>query len=81
MLDRAVERVGRAPKYTVSNQGPQFRGEYGAWCKRHGVKHRPSFGMFHDVAVHSSARGTARAGLATRARGIVQEAIWIAAGR
>jgi len=40
MLDRAVERVGRAPKYTVTDQGPQFWGEYWAWCKRHGVKPR-----------------------------------------
>jgi transposase InsO family protein len=40
MLDRAVERVGQAPKYTVSDQGPQFCGEYRAWCKRHGVKPR-----------------------------------------
>ena len=40
MLDRAVERVGRAPTYTVTDQGPQFWGEYRAWCKRHGVKPR-----------------------------------------
>jgi len=40
MLDRAVERVGGAPKYTVTDQGPQFWGEYRAWCKRHGVKPR-----------------------------------------
>jgi transposase InsO family protein len=40
MLDRAVERVGRAPKYTVTDQGPQFWGEYLLWCDRHGVKPR-----------------------------------------
>jgi len=40
VLDRAVEQVGRAPKYTVTDQGPQFWGEYRAWCKRHGVKPR-----------------------------------------
>jgi putative transposase len=40
MLDRAVERVGRAPKYTVTDQGPQFWSEYLGWCERHGVKPR-----------------------------------------
>ena len=40
MLDRAVERVGRAPKYTVTDQGPQFSGRYLQWCGRHGVKPR-----------------------------------------
>ena len=40
MLDRAVEQVGRAPKYTVTDQGPQFWSEYRGWCERHGVKPR-----------------------------------------
>jgi transposase InsO family protein len=40
MLDRAVERVGRAPKYTVTDQGPQFWGEYRGWCDRYSVKPR-----------------------------------------
>jgi transposase InsO family protein len=40
MLDRAVERVSRAPKYTVTDQGPQFCSEYLTWCERHGVKPR-----------------------------------------
>jgi transposase InsO family protein len=40
MLERAVERVGRAPKYTVTDQGPQFWGAYRGWCERHGVKPR-----------------------------------------
>ena len=49
MLDRAVERVGQAPKYTVTDQGPQFSGKYLAWCERHGVK--PRFGA---VGEHGS---------------------------
>jgi len=40
MLDRAVEQVGRPPKYTVTDQGPQFWSEYRGWCERHGVKPR-----------------------------------------
>ena len=40
MLDRAAQRVGRAPKYTITDQGTQFWGEYLLWCKRHGVKPR-----------------------------------------
>jgi transposase InsO family protein len=42
VLGRAVRRAGRAPKYVVSDQGPQFRDEYIAWCARWGV--RPRFG-------------------------------------
>ncbi len=41
-LDRAVKRVGRAPKHMISDQGVQFQGDYRAWCARHGV--RPRFG-------------------------------------
>ena len=41
-LDRTVQRVGAAPKYTVSDQGVQFREHFVAWCARHGVK--PRFG-------------------------------------
>lgn len=40
MLKRAVKRVGRAPKYTVTDQGVQFRSEYAGWCLRHGVQPR-----------------------------------------
>jgi putative transposase len=42
MLERAAGRVGRAPKYTVTDQGVQFREQYRAWCARRGV--RPRFG-------------------------------------
>jgi len=42
VLDRAVANAGRAPKYTVTDRGEQFQGEYGDWCTRHGVK--PRFG-------------------------------------
>jgi transposase InsO family protein len=49
MLDRAVERVGRAPKYTVTDQGLQFSGRYLQWCERHSVK--PQYGA---VGQHGS---------------------------
>ena len=42
MLDRAVHAAGQAPKYTVSDQGSQFQGEYLDWCDQHEV--RPRFG-------------------------------------
>ena len=42
MLDRAVHAAGQAPKYTVSDQGSQFQGEYLDWCDEHDV--RPRFG-------------------------------------
>jgi len=52
MLDRAVERVGRAPKYTVTDQGRQFWEEYRAWSKRHSVKPRyGAVGKHGSIAV------------------------------
>ena len=42
LLDRAVGFAGRAPKYTVTDQGSQFRRRYRRWCRAHGV--RPRFG-------------------------------------
>jgi transposase InsO family protein len=39
-LDLAVDRVGRAPKYTVSDHGSQFRDEFRQCCARHGIKPR-----------------------------------------
>ena len=42
LLDRAVAKVGRAPKYTVTDQGVQFRQGFRDWCIQHGVK--PRFG-------------------------------------
>ena len=52
MLERAVERVGQAPKYTVTDQGPQFWSEYLAWCERHGVKPRyGAVGQHGSIAV------------------------------
>lgn len=49
LLDDAVARAGRAPRYTVTDQGVQFQSEYRAWCKRLGV--RPRFGA---VGQHGS---------------------------
>lgn len=52
MLDRAVERVGRAPKHTVTDQGPQFQNDYREWCERHGVKPRyGAVGQHGSIAV------------------------------
>jgi transposase InsO family protein len=42
LLDRAVGQIGRAPKYTVTDQGVQFRQKFRDWCQQHGVK--PRFG-------------------------------------
>ncbi len=42
VLDRAVAKSGRAPRYTVTDHGSQFQKEYRAWCATHGV--RPRFG-------------------------------------
>jgi transposase InsO family protein len=49
LLDRAVERAGRALKYTITDQGVQFGDEYRAWCAEHGV--RPRYGA---VGQHGS---------------------------
>jgi transposase InsO family protein len=49
LLDRAVKRAGRAPRYIISDQGSQFQREYRDWCKKNGVK--PRFGA---VGKHGS---------------------------
>jgi hypothetical protein len=54
-LDRAVERAGAAPKYTVTDQGSQFQDDYRAWCARRGV--RPRFGA---IGKHGSIAVTER---------------------
>lgn len=41
-LERIVTNAGRAPRYTVTDQGLQFRDAYRAWCDSHGIK--PRFG-------------------------------------
>jgi transposase InsO family protein len=40
MLDVAVVQAGRAPKYTVTDQGVQFGEKYVDWCACNGVKPR-----------------------------------------
>jgi transposase InsO family protein len=65
MLDRAVARVGRAPKYTVSDQGPQFRSEFRDWCERNGVK--PRFGA---IGRHGSIAVTERTILSIKSEGL-----------
>jgi hypothetical protein len=42
VLGPAAKRGGRAPKYTVTDQGAQFRQGFRDWCVLHGVK--PRFG-------------------------------------
>ncbi len=42
LLDEAVAKTGRAPRYTVTDRGAQFQGEFRHWCADHGVK--PRFG-------------------------------------
>ena len=54
-LDRIVTNTGRAPKYTVTDQGTQFRDAFRAWCDKHGVK--PRFGA---VGKHGSIAVTER---------------------
>jgi len=42
VLDKARVAAKTSPKYTVTDQGPQFREEYRAWCERHEIQ--PRFG-------------------------------------
>jgi len=52
VLGRAAKRAGRAPKYLVSDHGPQFQDEYRAWCKRRGVKPRyGAIGAYGSIAI------------------------------
>jgi transposase InsO family protein len=52
MLECAVRRVARAPKYTVTDQGVQFREQYRDWCERHGVKARfGAVGKYGSIAL------------------------------
>jgi transposase InsO family protein len=46
LLERAAQQAGTAPKYTVTDQGSQFQGEYRDWCAQHGVK--PRFGALYQ---------------------------------
>jgi len=41
-LDAAIQVEGNAPKYIISDQGPQFRQDYRDWCAARGIK--PRFG-------------------------------------
>jgi transposase InsO family protein len=41
-LDEVIAANGCAPKYTITDQGLQFRGQFRDWCEQHGV--RPRFG-------------------------------------
>ncbi len=52
MLDQALDFTGRAPKYTVSDPGAQFREEY-PWCENNnGVKPRfGAVGKYVSIAV------------------------------
>jgi len=49
VLDEAARRAGRAPKYTVSDQGSEFGEDYLEWCDDHAVRAR-----FGAVGRHGS---------------------------
>jgi len=49
VLDEAARRAGRAPKYTVSDQGSEFCEDYLEWCDDHDVRAR-----FGAVGRHGS---------------------------
>jgi transposase InsO family protein len=49
VLDEAARRAGRAPKYTVSDQGSEFGEDYLEWCDDHDVRAR-----FGAVGRHGS---------------------------
>jgi transposase InsO family protein len=49
VLDEAARRAGRAPKYTVSDQGTEFGENYLEWCDDHDVRAR-----FGAVGRHGS---------------------------
>jgi transposase InsO family protein len=52
LLDRAVRKAGRAPKYTITDQGAQFQDDYRDWCSWHGVKPRfGAVGRYGSIAV------------------------------
>ena len=52
LLDGAVRKAGRAPKYTITDQGVQFREEYLDWCSWHEVKPRfGAVGRYGSIAV------------------------------
>jgi putative transposase len=42
VVEAARKHAGGAPKYTITDQGAQFREEYETWCKKRGV--RPRYG-------------------------------------
>ena len=51
-LELASSRVGRHPKYIISDHGVQFRSEYQQWCSDHGVKPRfGAIGRYGSIAV------------------------------
>lgn len=55
VLERASARVGAAPKYTITDQGVQFRKVFRRWCRRRGIA--PRFGA---VGKHGSIAVTER---------------------
>ena len=52
VLDGAIHKAGRAPKYTITDQGAQFQDDYRNWCSWHGVKPRyGAVGRYGSIAV------------------------------
>jgi transposase InsO family protein len=48
----SITRATSAPRHLISDQGPQFREEYAAWCRLRGVESRfGSVGQHDSIAV------------------------------
>jgi putative transposase len=71
-LGRLIAQVGATPKYLVTDSGTQFTAEeFGAWCQRHGVRHRKgAVGQTGSIAVCERFIRTLKEGC-TRALAIV----------
>ena len=52
VLDRAIASAGACPPHLVSDQGPQFRAQFRAWCGPRGIKPRfGAIGRYGSIAI------------------------------
>ena len=52
VLDRAITSAGACPPHLVSDQGPQFRAQFQAWCGQRGIKPRfGAIGRYGSIAI------------------------------
>jgi hypothetical protein len=70
VLDEAARRAGRAPKYTVSDQGTEFGEDYLDWCDDHDVCAR-----FGAVGRHGSIAVEERFILTLKEEGLAHEMV------